>query len=407
MSQADAEGRPIRGSAMDFSLSDEQRLLVRTVRGFIARELQPLEEEIESTGVLRREIADAVHARGKALGLYAMNIPAEHGGGGLPAVDHMLCEEQFGRTSDILARRAFGNVYEMLLECRDAQVERWLRPTVRGERVCSIAITEPEAGSDAAAIRTRAVRTADGWRLTGHKHFISDGLVSDFFLVSAVTDPGAGPRGISIFLVDRGLPGFAIGRDQPMMGLRGTSHVELFFDDVPLEPGTLLGAQGQGLRLALSTLGRVRLAQVGARAIGKATLVLDKAVAHAAARRQFGQPVGQFQMVGQMLADSAVDIRTGRLLLLQAAWELDQGRDARDLIAMVKVQAAETLGRVVDRAVQVFGGMGFCKDLPIERYYRDARIYRIFDGTSEVHRHTLARSLLKGGSALFDIGADA
>jgi len=390
---------------MDFLLSDEQRMLVETVRSFIATELAPLEEEVETTGVLRPELARAIHEKSKALGLYAMNIPLEHGGGGLSAVDHMLAEEQFGHTTDILIRRAFGNVYEMLLECRGEQVERWLRPCVRGERVCSIAITEPGAGSDAAGIRTRAVRDGAGWRLTGNKHFISDGLVSDFFLVTAVTDPAAGARGVSMFLVDKGLPGFVIGRDQPMMGLRGTSHVELFFDDTPVEPIALLGQEGQGLRLALATLGRVRLAQVGARAVGKATHVLTKLIDHARERKQFGKPLGDFQMVQQMIADSIIEVNCARLLLLRAAAELDAGRDARDLIAMVKVNAAETLGRVVDRAVQVFGGMGFCKDLPIERYYRDARIYRIFDGASEIHRFIIARNAMKQGPELYDIGA--
>ncbi len=391
---------------MDFALSEEQKLLVETVRGFIARELAPLEEEIEATGVLRPELARAIHAKATALGLYAMNIPAEFGGGGLSAVDHMLAEEQFGRTTDILIRRAFGNVYEMLLTCEGEQVERWLKPAVRGERTASIAITEPGAGSDAAGVKTRAVRDGAGWRLTGNKHFISDGAFSDFFLVTAVTEPGLGAKGVSMFLVDKGLPGFTIGRDQPMMGIRGTSHVELFFDNVPLPPVALLGREGEGLKLALTTLGRVRLAQVGARAIGKATMVLEKTIAYARERKQFGQALGDFQMVQQMISDSIIEVNCARLLLHRAAFELDQGRDGRDLIAMVKVNAAETLGRVVDRAVQIFGGMGFCKDLPIERYYRDARIYRIFDGASEIHRFTIARSALRrDDAALYDIGA--
>ena len=390
---------------MDFALNEQQRMLVDTVRAFIAKELAPLEDEVERTGVLRPELARIIHEKAKALGLYAMNIPEQFGGGGLSAVDHMLVEEQFGHTTDILIRRAFGNVYEMLLECRGEQAERWLKPAVRGDRVASIAITEPGAGSDAAGIRTRAVREGSGWRLTGSKHFISDGLVSDFFLVTAVTDAAQGARGISMFLVDKGLPGFVVGRDQPMMGLRGTSHVELVFDNVPLDPLALLGNEGQGLKLALSTLGRVRLAQVGARAIGKATHVLGMTVAYAKDRKQFGQPLGEFQMVQQMIADSVIEVNCARLLLHRAAFELDQGRDGRDLIAMVKVNAAETLGRVVDRAVQIFGGMGFCKELPIERYFRDARIYRIFDGASEIHRHTIARNALKQGAALFDIGA--
>ena len=387
---------------MDFDLAAEQRLLVRTVRDFIAAELAPLEEEIERAGSLDPAKAQAIFEKSRALGLYGMNIPEEHGGGGLSAFETMLVEEQFGRTTDILIRRAFGNVYEVLLACAGAQVERWLRPTVRGERVCSIAVTEPGAGSDAAAITTRARRDGDGWRLNGAKHFISDGLVSDFFIVSAVTDPAKGVRGISLFLVDKGLPGMIVGRDQAMMGLRGTSHVELAFDDVPLEAGAMLGAEGEGFRMALAVLGRVRLAQVGARAIGKATKILDLTLDYARGRRQFGQPIGEFQMIQQMLADSALEINAARLALWQAAAELDRGHDPRGRISLVKVQAAETLGRVADRAVQVFGGMGFCKDLPIERYYRDARIYRIFDGTSEIHRTVMARLLLKGDTSLYD-----
>lgn len=388
---------------MDMDLSHEQRLLVDTVRDFIATELAPLEEGIEQTGALDPAQAEAIFAKSRALGLYAMNIPEAHGGGGLSALDTMLVEEQFGRTTDILIRRAFGNVYEVLLACEGAQVERWLRPSVRGERICSIAITEPGAGSDAASITTKATEDGKGgWVLNGAKHFISDGLVSDFFVVSAVTDPGKGARGISLFLVDKGTPGLTIGRDQPMMGLRGTSHVELHFDNVALEQINMLGARGEGFRMALGVLGRVRLAQVGARAIGKATKVLDLMVDYARERKQFGQAIGEFQLVGQMLADSALEINAARLALWQTAIEIDAGRDPRTRISLVKVQAAETLGRVVDRAVQLFGGMGFCKDLPIERYYRDARIYRIFDGTSEIHRTVMARSLMKGEASLYD-----
>jgi acyl-CoA dehydrogenase len=388
---------------MDMDLSHEQRLLVDTVRDFIATELAPLEEGIEQAGALDPAQAEAIFAKSRALGLYAMNIPEAHGGGGLSALDTMLVEEQFGRTTDILIRRAFGNVYEVLLACEGAQVERWLRPSVRGERICSIAITEPGAGSDAASITTKATEDGKGgWVLNGAKHFISDGLVSDFFVVSAVTDPGKGARGISLFLVDKGAPGLTIGRDQPMMGLRGTSHVELHFDNVPLEQINMLGARGEGFRMALGVLGRVRLAQVGARAIGKATKVLDLMVDYARERKQFGQAIGEFQLVGQMLADSALEINAARLALWQTAMEIDAGRDPRTRISLVKVQAAETLGRVVDRAVQLFGGMGFCKDLPIERYYRDARIYRIFDGTSEIHRTVMARSLMKGEASLYD-----
>jgi acyl-CoA dehydrogenase len=386
---------------MDFALTEEQRLLIETARRFVRAELIPLEKELERTRELDPAKARDIFQKSKALGLYAVNIPTEYGGGGLSAVDTCLAEEQFGHTTDILIRRAFGNVYEVLLLANAYQRERWLEPTVRGERTCSVCFTEPEAGSDAAGIKSRAVRDGEGWLLTGQKIFISDGLFSDFFVVSAVTDPSAGAKGISLFLIDKGMAGFTVGRDQPMMGLAGTSHVELFFDNVKLGPEHLLGQEGRGLIHAFETLGRIRLAQIGARAVGKATRILDMMTDYARERRQFGKPIGENQLIQQLLADSAIEINAARLLLLHAAAEIDQGRDVRERVSMVKVYAAEMLGRVADRAVQVFGGMGYCKDLPIERFYRDARIFRIFDGTSEIHRTIIARSMLKHGSARF------
>jgi len=386
---------------MDFALNDEQRLLVETARRFVRTELMPLEGELERTRQLTPEKARDIFQKSKALGLYAVNIPAEYGGGGLSAVDTCLAEEQFGHTTDILIRRAFGNVYEVLLLANDLQRKRWLEPAVRGERVFSVCFTEPEAGSDAAGIKSRAVRDGDGWRLSGQKIFISDGAFSDFFVVSALTDPEKGAKGISLFILDKDMPGFTVGRDQPMMGLAGTSHLELFFDNVRLGPEHLLGQEGRGLNHAFETLGRIRLAQIGARAVGKATRILDLMTEYARERRQFGKPIGEQQLVQQMLADSAIEINAARLMVLWAAHEIDQRRDARERISMVKVYAAEMLGRVADRAVQVYGGMGYCKDLPIERFYRDARIFRIFDGTSEIHRTVIARSMLKHGAARF------
>ena len=388
---------------MDFSPSEEQRQLVATIRGFIDDELRPLEAQVEEAGHLADDVATAIRDKSRALGLYAVNIPTEYGGGGLSVLDWMIAEEQFGRTSDILIRRAFGNVYEILLEGTAAQIEEYLLPAVRGERTFSVAFTEPEAGSDAAAISTNAVRRGDEWVLNGAKHFISDGLYSDFFIVTAVTDPDAGARGISTFILDKGVPGFTIGRDQPMMGLRGTSHVEMRFDDVVLDAGRLLGKEGQGLKLALATLGRVRLAQVSARAVGKASMILDSCLSYARDRRQFGSAIGEFQLVQQMLADSAMEINGCRLALWQTASRIDSGDEARGAISMLKVQASEMLGHVVDRAVQIYGGAGYCRDLPIERYYRDARIARIYDGTSEIHRMVMARQMMKGDVGLFDI----
>ena len=388
---------------MDFSLSEEQHLLVSSIRGFIESELRPLEEDIEKTGRLADDVASEIRAKSRELGLYAVNIPTKYGGGGLSVLDWMIAEEQFGRTSDILVRRAFGNVYEILLEGTDAQIETYLIPAVRGERTFSVAFTEPEAGSDAAAIKTRAVRKNDGWVLNGSKHFISDGLYSDFFIVTAVTNPDAGARGISTFILDKGLAGFTVGRDQPMMGLKGTSHVELHFENVKLNEGSLLGKEGQGLKLALATLGRVRLAQVSARAVGRCSMILDSCLRYSKDRRQFGSAIGEFQMIQHMLADSAMEINACRLALWQTASRIDAGEEARGAISMLKVQASEMLGRVVDRAVQIYGGAGYCCDLPIERYFRDARIARIYDGTSEIHRMVMARQMMKGDVGLFDI----
>ena len=388
---------------MDFDLNHEQRMLVQTIRDFIVAELLPLEKEVEESGSLDPQKAREIQQKSMKLGLYALNVPESFGGAGLSTLDWMLAEEQFGHTSDILVRRAFGNVYDLLFKGTEEQVERWLLPSVLGERVFSIAFTEPEAGSDLAAIRTRAERSATGWTINGKKHFISDGEYSDFFIITAKTDPDAGHQGISTFIIDKETPGLLVGRDQPMMGLRGTSHVELFFDDVKLGPEALLGIEGEGFKLALETLGRVRLAQIGARAVGKATRILDLTVDYARQRSQFGNSIDQFQMIQQMLADSAIEINSARLALLQTAWEADHDRNVSARISMIKVQAAETLCRVADRAVQIYGGLGYCRDLPIERYYRDARIYRIYDGTSEIHRMVVARAISKGDLNLYNL----
>jgi len=389
---------------MDFSLSDEQRMLTESVRKFIQGELEPLEDEVEETGQLAPEKAVEIFKKSQALGFYNIWMPEELGGGGISTLDWCLVEEQLGHTTDILCRRAFGTAAEVLNKCTPEQKKRWAVPTVKGERTGSIAMTEPNAGSDAAGIKTQAIAEGDGWRLTGGKHFISDGAYSDYFIVSAVTDPKAGSKGISAFLVDKASPGFSVGRDQAMMGLRGTSCTELFFDGVRLEREHLIGAEGQGLRLVLETLGRVRLTQVGARAVGKATKLLELMSSYAQERRQFGQAIGQFQLIQEMIADSTIEVNAARLMVLRAAWEIDQGREGREWISMIKVHAAEVLGRVADRAVQVFGGMGWAREMPIERLYRDARVYRIFDGTSEIHRSVIARSVLKKGRTLFDIG---
>lgn len=388
---------------MDFAPNEQQRMLIDTVQKFVRQHLVPLEAQVESDDILDRTAGEKIFQLSSELGLYAMNIPTQYGGGGLSTVDWMLVEEQFGYTSDILIRRAFGNVYEILLAGSEQQIQRWLLPSVKGERTFSIAFTENTAGSDMAGIRTRAQYDGNGWRLNGSKTYISDAHYSDFFVVTAVTDPAAGARGISTFIVDKAMPGVSIGPNQPMMGLRGTSHAELFFENVLLYDQHLLGKPGEGLKLAMQTLGRVRMAQICARAIGKAVRVLNLAIEHARSREQFGRAIGEFQLVQQHIADSAMEINATRLALLHTAWLVDQGHDARANIAAVKVQSSEMLGKVVDRALQVFGGAGYCKSLPLERFYRDARIFRIFDGTSEIHRGIVAKHLLAGDSTLYEM----
>jgi acyl-CoA dehydrogenase len=264
-----------------------------------------------------------------------------------------------------------------------------------------MAITEPGAGSDAASITTTATRDGNDFVLNGRKHFISDGDIADYAIVMAVTDKEKRARGgITLFLVDKGTPGFSLGRVQPMMGHRGYGHAELVLENCRIPASRILGELGEGFRLIMSSVSRVRLLHIGARSVGMASRLLSMCTKYANERHQFGHPIGDFQMIQQHLADMATEIYATRMMVLNAAWQLDQGLDCRDKVSMVKVYAAEMMGRAADRALQIFGGMGFCKEMPIERIYRDCRVLRIYDGTSEVHRMLIARSLLKNGWSL-------
>lgn len=386
---------------IDFSLPDDTRLLVDTVRRFVETEVHPLEDEVERTAAVPPQALKVTKTKAQELGLYAMNMPASVGGGGLSCVEHCLVEEEFGKTTDALIRRVFGQVYPMLMACRGEQVEKYLLPTVKGDKICAMAITEPGAGSDAAAISTTAHRDDDAWILNGTKHFISDGDIADYVILMALTDREKRARGgITLFLVDRGTPGFTVARTQPMMGHRGYGHAELSFDQCRIPADAVLGEVGSGFKLIMQSVLQIRLAHIGARAVGMAQRALDMMRKHAAERRQFGQPIGDFQMIQKLIADSATEIFGVKMMVMNAAWEIDQGLEPRDKVSMIKVAASEMQGRVVDRAIQVFGGMGFSKDLPLERMYRDARVTRIYDGTSEIHRMLIARSTIKNGLQL-------
>ena len=382
---------------MDFTLDEKTNAHILKLRHFIKKELQPLEEEVEAKGILDSSLAAEILEKSRALGFYGMNIPVEHGGGGFNSVQMVYLEQEMGQTTDPLVRRAFGNVYEVLLAFNEAQHQQWLIPCVRGERTCSIAMTEPEAGSDSAGITATAKPDGHGWVLNAHKCPVGDGMFSDFYVVSARSENVEGSRGISLFLVDRSMTGVEIVRNMPMMGLRGSTHVEIKFDNVKLGPENLLGERGRGLSLLLSTIGRIRLFHIGARAVGMGRKVLQLMTERANQRQQFGKPIGEFQMIQQMLADSLIELNCAHLLVLDAASEIDRGLDPREKVSMVKINSAETLGKIADRAVQVFGAMGYCKDLPIERIYRDCRVLRIYDGTSEIHRMVVSRGLMKKG----------
>jgi acyl-CoA dehydrogenase len=383
---------------IDFSLTDDSRLLVETVRKFVETEVQSLEEATEHDARIPPEELKRVKKKAQELGLYAMNMPEDVGGGGLSCIDHCLIEEEFGKTTDALIRRVFGQVYPMLLACEGDQRDKYLLPTVRGDKICAMAITEPGAGSDAASISTTAQLDGDEWVLNGTKHFISDGDIADYVIVMALTDKEKRARGgITLFLVDKGTAGFKVARTQPMMGHRGYGHAELVFDNCRIPASAVLGEVGNGFKLIMKSVLEIRLAHIGARAVGMATRALEMMRTYAGERKQFGQAIGDFQMVQKLIADSVIEIFGVKMMVLNAAWEIDQGMEPRDKVSMIKVAASEMQGRVVDRAIQVFGGMGFTKELPLERMYRDARVTRIYDGTSEIHRMLIARSTIKNG----------
>jgi acyl-CoA dehydrogenase len=382
---------------IDFEVPEESRLLVDTVKRFIEKELAPLEQKVEDSGTVDPDLVRDLRRKSRELGLFAMTYPREVGGGGLGTIDSCLVEEQCGWTSDALVRRAFGAIPGPIIHCQGEQRERYLLPAVRGDIDVGLGMTEPAAGSDAAAIRTTAKRDGKGWIINGTKHFITDGDFVDTVIISAVTDPEKGAKGISTFFVDKGTPGFRVARVQHMMGMRGLNHAELSLEDVRVGPEQLLGQEGAGLSQMLSFVNAYRLGGVGARAVGMASRVLKLATDYARQRKQFGKPIGEFQMIQEKLADMVTDIFGVRMMVLNTAWEIDQGRDPREKVSMVKFHASEMLGRVVDRGVQIFGGMGYTKEFIMERLYRDARVLRIYDGTTEIHKMVIARSLIQNG----------
>ncbi len=382
---------------MDFAPSTEQRLLVESVRAFVENELYPHEDEVERSDEVPPELDAEIRAKAIAQGFYAANMPEELGGGGLDAVTLTLMERELGRASFAL-QYLVHRPSNILRACAGDQVERYLVPCIRGERVECLAMTEPGAGSDLRSMTTTAERDGEGYVINGRKHFISYADRADFTILFAATgteDVGGRPKKrITAFLVDMGTPGFEVRRGSPSVSHRGFHHCTLEFTDCRIGAGQVLGAEHKGFEVANEWLGATRIS-VAIQCVGRAQRALEMALEWAATRKQFGQPIGRFQGTSFKLADMATEIAAAELLTLNAAFKIDSGTLADEDAAMAKLYATEMLGRVTDHAVQIFGGMGLMEELPIVRFWRDARVERIWDGTSEIQRHIISRALLR------------
>ncbi len=382
---------------MDLELTAEQQLIVETVRDFVEKELYPHEDEVERLDEVPPELAASIRGKALAAGLYAPNMPAELGGGGLDAVSVVLVERELGRAGYAL-QMLVERPSNILQACRGEQRERYLLPAIRGERHDCVAMTEPDAGSDVRSMTTTAVRDGDEYVVTGTKHFISHADVADFVILFAATGVEQTARGpkklITTLLVDKGTGGLEVRRGPQCVSNRGYHQCELIFSACRVPAANRLGDEGRGFELMGQWLGATRLT-VAATSVGRARRVLETATEWAAHRRQFGQPIGRFQGIGFRLADMATELEAAELLTLRAAARLDAGTMTDADAAMAKVYASEALGRITDAAVQIFGGMGLMAELPVERWWRDARVERIWDGTSEIQRHIIARALLR------------
>jgi acyl-CoA dehydrogenase len=383
---------------MDFALNDEQQMIVKTTRDFVVNELYPHEKEIEETGVLREDLYRELKAKAIEAGLFAANMPAEVGGAGLDTLSWILYEKELGRANYALHWSCVGRPSNILLACQGEQRERYLLPAVRGERSECLAMTEPGAGSDVRSMKTSAVESGGDFIINGIKHFISHADRSDFvilFAASGEEQSGRGPRKkITAFLIDMGHPGFKVLPGYKNVSHRGYHNSILEFNDCRVPKSQVLGEVHKGFEVANDWLGATRL-QVAATCLGRAERAFELAKQWAVDRVQFGQQIGKFQGVSFKLADMAVELRAAELLVLEGAWKYDQKTVTDMDMAMAKLKATEMLAMVADEALQIHGGMGVMSDLPLERIWRDARIERIWEGTSEVQRHIISRALLR------------
>jgi acyl-CoA dehydrogenase len=384
---------------MDLTLSDEEREVREWVRTFVRREIMPLEPDVlarerRHEPGLRAPELKGLQDKARASGFFGVNTPEEYGGMGLSALMTALVEVELGRS--FVPFRFGGDADNILYFADEDQKKAYLEPTISGDRKSCFAITEPGAGSDARAIRTRAVRDGDEWVITGEKTFITGGNEADFCMVFAVTDPDKGTDGgVTCFLVDRDQGWKSEYIDT--MGEWGPAA--LVFDNVRVPHSAILGEEGKGFELALRWIGRGRYL-LPARALGACERLVEMGMEHARNRVTFGQPIAERQAIQWMIADSAVEIEALRWLVLTAAWQVDAGLDSRHAQSMAKLYGGLKANEIVDRVLQMHGGMGYTRELPVERWYRELRLLRIYEGTDEIQRRTIARNLLRGHASV-------
>ncbi|MBA2371162.1 MAG: acyl-CoA dehydrogenase family protein [Candidatus Limnocylindria bacterium] len=377
-------------------LPEELRLLQRSVREFVETRLQPREYLIEDRDEIPRELLDEV----AAMGLFGIGYPERYGGSGFGQLGYCVAVEQLARANASLWNVIGGSVglcgMTIQLGGPDELRARYLPALVTGKKIGAYALSEPGAGSDAGALHTTARRDGDRYVLDGAKTFITNAPIADVFAVFATVDREAGAKGITGFVVERDTAGLEVGPSDAKMGLHGSTTAQLFFREAAVPADQRIGEEGKGFELALRTLDHGRLG-LAAHAVGAAQRLLEASISYAKGRTQFGRPIAANQGVQWPLADAATEIHAARLMVYDAAARLDHGERVTERAAMAKLFATEMLGRVADTAVQVHGGMGYMKELWIERAYRDARIYRIYEGTSEIQRVVIAAALLADG----------
>jgi acyl-CoA dehydrogenase len=370
-------------------------LLIDTVRRFVAERLRPLEARVAEED----EVSDEIVGEMREMGLFGLSIPEEYGGLGLTMSEEVRVALEFGRTTPAF-RSVFGtNVgigsQGLVMAGSDAQKRQWLPRIASGEIVTSFALTEPGAGSDSASVQTRAVREGDVYRLTGTKRFITNADKASLFTVMARTgEPGA--KGVSAFLVPADLPGVSVGKPEKKMGQQGAHVCDVNFDAAPVPAANRLGEEGEGFKIAMRVLDRGRL-HIAAVCCGVAERLIADAVAYATERSQFGKPLAEFQLVQAMIADSKTEALAAKALVIEAAALKDRGEPIVLEAAAAKYFASEMVGRVADRAVQIYGGAGYIADYGIERLYRDVRLFRIYEGTSQIQQLVIARETIKNG----------